>query len=117
MKIMYVNCGVKNYSELRSSRLYTQLLQSVCSYEKKNFIIILSRVYNEFLSGFLFATAKVAYITAMIFIYYNCSRLLSLSVDASKPFGDPYSFLKLNLDVRILSLNLTLNKTQRTNSY
>ena len=68
---MYVNCGVKNYSELRSSRLYTQLLQSVCSYEKKNFIIILSRVYNEFLSGFLFATAKVAYITAMIFIHYT----------------------------------------------
>ena len=28
----------------------------------------------------------------------------------SRPFGDPYRFLKLDLDVRILTLNLILSR-------
>ena len=57
MKIIYVNCGVKNHKneDYRSTGIA----------EVKG-----SNPYNpELLSGFLFATAKVAYITAMILIH------------------------------------------------
>ena len=53
MKIIYVNCGVKNLMK-DDHRSY---IRNLCSCE------------NDFFSGFLFATAKVAYITAMIILH------------------------------------------------
>ena len=50
------------------------------------------------------------------------SRVSSLSIDASMPFRDQYRFInrlyvKLDFDVSILTLNLTLSKIRCANSY
>ena len=54
MKIIYVNCRVKNLMK-DDHRSY---MLNLCSCEN-----------DAFFSGFLFATAKVAYITAMIILH------------------------------------------------
>ena len=58
MKVIYVNCGVKNYMEV-DYRRYRR------SY-RRNFRIPYK---PEKFSGFLFATVKVASITAMIYFH------------------------------------------------
>ena len=57
MKIMYVNCGVKED--------HCSYIHKFCSCEKKAW----KTKKPESFSGFLFPTAKVAYITAMIFLH------------------------------------------------
>ena len=41
---------------------------------------------------------------------YKQHTICSPSIDMFRPFGDPYRFLKLDFDVRILTLNLILSR-------
>ena len=61
MKIIYVNCGVKNYMK-EDHRSY---IRNFCTCEKRAY-----GLYKpDFFSSSLFATAKIAYVTAMIFLH------------------------------------------------
>ena len=60
MKVIYMNCGVKNYMKVDYRRYHR-------SY-RRNFLA----AWN--FSGFLFATAKVASITVMIHFHIKLSR-------------------------------------------
>ena len=63
MKIIYENCGVKNYLK-EDHRSYRKRLQKEIPYQPEVF------------SGFLFAAAKVASITAMIFFHGLLDQLV-----------------------------------------
>ena len=60
MNIINVNCGVKNYMKDHHRRALQRYRRGQ-GFE--------SRTCLNFFSGFIFATAKVAYITAMIFLH------------------------------------------------
>ena len=61
MKIIYVNSGVKNYMK-EDHRRALHRYRGGQRFESRTSL-------NFFFSGFLFATAKVAYITAVIFLH------------------------------------------------
>ena len=94
MKIIYVNCRVKNYLKedhhsyihnlIMTMKLWIYQLSKQANCEQVVEFRSSSPIHAWiFFSCFLFATAQVAYITAMIFLWTNNSSLRRLHIGFS----------------------------------
>ena len=101
MKMLYVNCGVKNYLKKYHAVIYATFAVAKRKPEKNSALYrrctcsrgkgFESRTSLNVLSGFLFTSALVAYTTAMIFLQITLF-LVTCQIDCRFLFTCMYSF-------------------------